>query len=330
MLEEFKTIKELERHFIDEQVCLQYLENYRWQGKPQCPFCSSVEYYTLKTTKQYCCKECRKNYTVKVRTIFENSKVPLSKWYSAIFLLLKDKRSMSSVQVGEWIGVTQKTAWFMNHRIREMWYSDKTILMTGITQSDEFYSGGKKQKMSKARKAMAQKGSGSAGKIPIVGLAEQHSGRKKFIAVLDRLSAEKLKKILEENISKDAILVTDGSPMYTTIGKEYKRHIALSHIDEEYGRDGYHTNDIEGAFRHIRGVLDGTFKGRISDWHLQKYANELEYKNNARGKKVKGKIVVEKSILNPENLKRVLHYNDLVKISLNPRGLGPIWWTVSA
>jgi len=322
MLEEFKTIKDLEKYFINENTARQYLEDYRWKGNPVCPKCGSNQFYILKTVKQYCCKTCRKNYSVRVGTIFDNSAVPLSKWFTAIFLLSNDRRSMSSVQVGEWIGVTQKTAWFMNHRIRTMMDTNNVELMEGIIQMDEIYTGGKKDKVSKSRKDKMVKGSGSVGKIPVIGIAETETGKKRYI-VGDEVTAGSIETIIVNNVSKDSILVTDGSPLYTTVGKEFNNHIALNHSKNEYGKDGYHSNDIEGSFRHFRGYLDGTYKGMVRSWHLQKYANEFIYKNDRREKvvlalnKAKKPSVVLKTILTPENLKKVLRYKDLVLLNPN-------------
>jgi len=322
MLEEFKTIKDLEKYFINEDTAREYLEDYRWPNGPICPKCGSNQFYILKTVKQYCCKTCRKNYSVRVGTIFDNSAVPLSKWFTAIFLLSNDKRSMSSVQVGEWIGVTQRTAWFMNHRIRVMMNTNNVELMEGIIQMDEIYTGGKKDKVSKARKEKMVKGSGSVGKIPVIGIAETETGKKRYFTTTE-VTTEIIEGIINTNVSKDSILVTDGSPLYTTVGREFNNHIALNHSKGEFGKDGYHSNDIEGSFRHFRGYLDGTFKGMVRPWHLQKYANEFIYKNDRREKvilalsKAKKPTIVLKTILTPENLKKVLRYKDLVLLNPN-------------
>lgn len=328
MLEEFKTIKDLEKYFSSEEIAKQYLENYRWSNGPTCPKCNSTQHYILKTVNQYCCKQCRKNYSVRVGTIFDNSKVPLTKWFTAIFLLSNDKRSMSSVQIGEWIGVTQRTAWFMNHRIRTMMNTASQIdgvntnnveLMQGIIQMDELYTGGKKDKVSKARKEKMAKGSGSVGKIPVIGIAETETGIKRYI-VSEDVTADSIANVIINNVSKDSTLVTDASPLYTTVGKEFNEHVTLNHSKGEFGKNGYHSNDIEGSFRHFRGYLDGTFKGMIKSWHLQKYANEFIYKNDRREKVVtmakKTKIVL-KTILTPANLKKVLRYKDLVILNPN-------------
>jgi transposase-like protein len=322
MLEEFKTIKDLERYFINEEVSRQYLENYRWNGNPTCPKCGSTKYYTLRTVKQYCCKTCRKNYSVRVGTIFDNSAVPLSKWFTAIYLLSNDKRSMSSVQAADWIGVTQKTAWFMNHRIRTMMNTNNVELMQGTIQIDEVYTGGKKDKVSKARKLKMIRGSGAVGKVPVIGIANTETGEKRYFVTTDpTVSAALIENIIVNNVDKDSILVTDGSTLYPTIGKDFNEHIVLNHSKEEFGRDGYYTNDIEGSFRHFRIYLDATFKGSVRPWHLAKYANEFVYKNNRR-EKVKSLMakkpkVVLKTILTAEHLKKVLRYYDLVLLNPN-------------
>src|SRR5215204_1333758 len=120
---EFKNLKDLLKTFSSDQICREFLEKQRWKGKPVCPFCGSMDgAYTLNDGKTYKCKEklCHKKYTVTVGTIFENTKVPLSTWFAAIYLCTAHKKGISSLQLHRDLGITQKTAWFMLHRIREM------------------------------------------------------------------------------------------------------------------------------------------------------------------------------------------------------------------
>lgn len=319
MLEEFKTDIELIRYFNSEEIARQYIEQHRWNDSPVCPRCLGSEFYMLKSKKQpYCCKKCRKNYSVRVGTIFDSSNVPLYKWLIAIWKLMNDKRSISSVQMIREIGVTQATAWFMNHRIREMFKNDSIELLTDEVQIDETYVGGKKEKMKKTRLAKITKGTGMIDKLPILAMREA-SGKMVLVVTPRNPDGTVIKPIVRKHVSKDAVLVTDGSGVYAGLEKEYKGHVILNHGKDEYVRDGYTTNHVEGLFRHLKDNLTSTFKGRVSDWHMHRYVNEFVYKYNSQQKKHGNVVIKERTILSPENLKRVLRYKDLVKDSLNPK-----------
>jgi len=320
MLEEFKTDIELNRYFTSEEIAREYIENHRWGNNPVCPRCSRSEFYVLKSIKQpYCCKKCRKNFSVRVGTIFDSSNVPLDKWLIAIWKLMNDKRSISSVQMIREVGVTQKTAWHMNHRIREMFKNESIELLSEEVQVDETYVGGKKEKMKKSRLAKITKGTGTIEKLPIVALKETKSGRMILEVTTRNPDGKIIKPIVRKYVVKDAILVTDGSGVYAGLEKEYKEHIILNHGKDEYVRDGYTTNHVEGYFRHLKDSLTSTFKGMVSDWHMQKYLNEFVYKCNAQERKIKNEVITERTVLSPVNLKKVLRYKELVKYSLNPR-----------
>ena len=141
-MSQFKTLPQLLDYFKDEEVCIAYLEQQRWGGTPACPFCGVINPY--KTNRGYKCrdKECHKKFTVKVGTIYENSKIELRTWFAAIYLVTSSKKGISSLQLHRQLGVTQKTAWFLNHRIREMLTDEAPELLEGIVEVDETYVGG--------------------------------------------------------------------------------------------------------------------------------------------------------------------------------------------
>ena len=322
MLEEFKTDIELVKYFTSDEIARKYLEDKRWGGKPVCPLCNESNFYKLKSlTQPYCCKKCRKNFSVRVGTIFDSSNVPLHKWLIAIWKLMNDKRSISSVQMITEIGVTQKTAWYMNHRIREMFKNSSIELLSDEVQVDETYVGGKKEKMKKSRLAKMSKGTGMIDKLPIVAMKETKSGKMILEVTTRNPDGTVIKPIVRKYVVNDAVLVTDGSGVYAGLHKEYKDHIILNHGNDEYVRDGYTTNHVEGHFRHLKDSLTGTFKGMVRDWHMQRYVNEFVYKCNTAERKVKKQVVKDRTILTPDKLKKILRYKDLVKHSLNPRCL---------
>ncbi|MCK9400773.1 MAG: IS1595 family transposase [Bacteroidales bacterium] len=142
----FKNLIDVNDYFRDEDICRNYLANLRWNGNPICPHCGHDKAYEYQNGKLYKCAKCRQQFTVKVGTIFEDSKIPLKKWFTTVYLLTSHKKGISSLQLGRDIGVTQKTAWFMLHRIR---YAIRTksfnAPMGGIVEADETLIGGKKE-----------------------------------------------------------------------------------------------------------------------------------------------------------------------------------------
>lgn len=141
----FKTLIQLLDTFKDEKTCIEYLEQQRWNGNPACPFCGSEKPYS--TNRGYKCsnKECHKKFTVKVGTIYENSKISLGTWFAAIYLCTSSKKGISSLQLSRQLGITQKSAWFVLHRIREMLKIQAPEMLTNTVQIDETYVGGKEK-----------------------------------------------------------------------------------------------------------------------------------------------------------------------------------------
>src|ERR1700744_5662375 len=161
-LNECRTLKELMIHLKDESVCRKYMEEKRWGDNPVCPHCGKNKPYRMKDGKTFRCrsKTCKKDFTVTVGTIFENSKVPLSTWIAASYVLSAHKKGISSCQLARDLGITQKTAWFVLHRIRESLRSKDSIFLKNLVEIDEVYIGGRVKNMSNKKRA-AIKESGS-------------------------------------------------------------------------------------------------------------------------------------------------------------------------
>ena len=138
---EFNSLTEMLERFPDEQACIDYMTEIRWRHGKACPYCGSTRVYTFKNNRTHKCGDCRQKFSIKVGTIFEDSKVPLQKWFMAIYLITSHKKGISSIQLGKDIDVTQKTAWFMNHRLRE---ASKTktfnVPLKNTVEVDESYS----------------------------------------------------------------------------------------------------------------------------------------------------------------------------------------------
>lgn len=210
-------------HMIDtlhtEEDCREYLENMRWHGEPVCPHCGSISKHHYKLTQKgefkglYKCKDCRERFTVRIGTMFEDSNLPLKKWFYAIFLFLAHKRGISSAQLARDIHVTQKTAWFMLHRIRHNIKDDDTTF-EDQTQVDETYVGGKtsakhqRRKNYKAFKAgKKDMGRSVSTKVPVMGLL---SKGKVYTQVIADASATVLLDVIDRFIKKGSTVVSDG------------------------------------------------------------------------------------------------------------------------
>ena len=144
---QFKNLKDLLKKFSDEQACRDFLVQKRWNGVPTCPYCGCTKSYKIENGKRFKCanKECYKKYSVTIGTVAQDTNIPLSTWFAATYLITAHKKGISSCQLGRDLGVAQKTAWFMLHRIREALRDKKGLLLTSEVQADETYIGGKEE-----------------------------------------------------------------------------------------------------------------------------------------------------------------------------------------
>ena len=174
-MNKFNSILEFQTYFDTDEKCRQHLEQSRWNGTPTCPYCGSTNICKFKTGKHFNCRECRKNFSVTVGTIYENSKIGLRKWYLATYILTNHSKGISSLQLSKWLGCTQKTAWFINHRIREMLKENEPELLYGNIESDEAFVGGSVTNWSnKKRKEYIEGGKNwQANKTMVIGVVEE-------------------------------------------------------------------------------------------------------------------------------------------------------------
>lgn len=277
LLTEFKSLKHLIQYFKDEDTCREYLEGVRWEGIPTCPHCASQKWYKIRNTPRYKCGTCKKKYSVTVGTVMENSNIPLSSWFMAIYVLAAHKAGISSIQLGKDIGITQKSAWFLAHRIREM-FKEKHPLFTGMVEIDEVYHGGR-DRHKKDDDGKLKKGRGAVNKTPVFGVLER--GGSVIYKVLPNTEADTLKGIIREQVDPAAVINTDGHKSYVGLDKEFAGHEVVKHSEGEYVRGIFHTNGIEGAFSQLRRGMYGIYI-RMSPKHLQRYCYEFAYRYNTR------------------------------------------------
>ena len=265
----------------DEATCRKYYEQERWNGKPVCPYCGCDRSYKLKSGKHYKCasKDCYKVYTVTVGTIFEDSNIPLNKWFMALYIASAHKKGVSSCQLAKDLGVTQKTAWFMLHRIREGFKERGATLLNNVVEVDETFVGGKmKNKHSDVRlKAHLNNESHTKTKTGVMGMLQ----RGKDIRMTVIPDNKTLKTLVYENVSYKAMVITDSHIAYVGLNKKYAIHSSVDHKADEYVRGGIYTNSIEGAFGLFKRMVLGIYH-QTSVKHLSRYLDEFCYRYNSR------------------------------------------------
>lgn len=284
----FKTIHQFNDFFKDEKTCYAFLEEQLWAGVPVCPHCASAKKpYSVKPRGKfqdipsYRCSEpqCKLPFTVRTGSIFEGSKVELRKWFQAAYEITVCKNGISSVELGKRIGVSQKTAWFVNHRLRTMLIETKPELLTGVVEIDEAYVGGSiKNKHRKVREENAKNRSSSTGNKTGVVACLSRDNKVRTI-IID--GSKSIKDIVRENVCKSAFMVTDSANAYKNLNKEFAGHEAVSHIDNEYVRGQWHTNTVEGFFGQLKRSIKGTHIF-VSPQHLHRYATEFATRYNQR------------------------------------------------
>jgi transposase-like protein len=276
----FKSILEFQKEFSSEEKCREYLEQQRWNGTPACPFCGSINVHRFPNGKIFKCREkqCRSKFSVTVGSIYENTKIPLAKWFLATYILAVHSKGISSLQLATWLGVTQKTAWHLNHRIRVMLTNNAPDLLEGIVEVDETYIGGSESnKHAWKRKVRG----GPGGKAMVLG-AIQREG-KLITKVIPQTNIENISKIISEFIAPNSTMVTDEHDSYNRVHLNYK-HRRVNHRSKEYVRKEdilVHTNNIEGYWNILKKQIDGIHHS-VSPKHLQRYCNESAFRFNHR------------------------------------------------
>jgi transposase-like protein len=267
-------------YFKDDAKAREYLEALRWPEGPVCPHCGSVAApYRLEGKSHrpglLKCRDCLQQFSVTVGTVFERSKIPLSKWLLAAYLMTSSKKGISSHQLHRTLGVTYKTAWFLSHRIREaMKDNDGSLLggpdTSGIVEADETYLGN--------TRGMG-KGPHLKKKQKVVALVERQ-GRVRAFHVPE-VNVKTLKGILHSQIDPKARLMTDSAPMYDKIGKHFVSHETVNHNIKEYARGDVTTNTVEGFFGIMKRGISGVYQ-HVSKEHLHRYVNEFAFRYNNR------------------------------------------------
>jgi len=282
----FKSLPQLLDHFKEESTCIKYYEQIRWNGNVVCPHCGSER--TYKTNRGYKCADntCYKKFTVRVGTIFENSNIPLRTWFASIFLATTHKKGISSVQLALDLGITQKTAWFVLHRIREM-LKEKAPQMLGennMVEVDETYIGGNNKnrhygkKRSQEDNTLTNSGEVYRPKKMVVGIIERNG--KVALKHVPSADLSNVGTLISKHVPKGSTIYTDEAPVYTHL-KKYYTHDNIKHSLNLYVEGGVHTNTIENFWSVLKRGLYGVYH-QVSEKHLERYLDEFSARFNTR------------------------------------------------
>jgi transposase-like protein len=286
----------LKPHFQDPDKAREYLEAKRWPDGPVCPHCGiigeAIRLETAEGTKTHArrgllnCRACRKQFSVTVATIFEDSHIPLNKWLMAFHLLCASKKGMSAHQLHRMLGVTYKSAWFMAHRIRyAMTQEPLSSKLTGVVEIDEVYIGGRFRTGSQSVKPGERpkdRPSGRANKAPVVSVL-QRGGRVQSMH-MERVTAENLRPVIDQMVDESAHVMTDTASVLKFTG-EVRKHSKVNHTAQEYVRKEngvkISTNAVEGYFANLRRGIDGVYH-HVGKHHLHRYLSEFDFRYNSR------------------------------------------------
>lgn len=265
------------RYFSDLDVATDFVAKLRWPNGPVCPRCGGVEYSYLKTRRLWKCKECKKQYSVKLGTIFQDSPLGLDKWLPAVWLAANSKNGISSHELARSLGITQKSAWFMLHRIRLAMQTGSFKKLDGEVEVDETYIGGKARNMHKHVKARKITGTGGKDKTTVAG-ALQRGGEVRAEVVPDRHRST-LQAHVERHVEGGSDLYTDQHQGYTGLDATYQ-HETVDHA-VEYVDGRVHVNGLENFWSLLKRGLSGTYVS-VAPFHLFRYLDERAFTFNLR------------------------------------------------
>lgn len=295
-MDETINLSTLAKQYSEEPAAWDLMERLRWPNGPVCPHCGAIGGHYFLTPKNgtrttstgkvtyrrlWKCSACRQQFSVLVGTIFEDSKIPLSKWLLAVHLLCSAKNGVSAHELHRTLGITYKSAWHMAHRIRyAMTQPPLTEKLQGIMEADETYIGGKAKNMHAKKREERITGTGGTDKTAIVSLV-QRGGDVRSQVMRQAVNGETLAPLLREHVAKDSRLMTDSFGGYVQVGKEFADHQSVNHGKGEYVRGDAYTNTLEGYFSQLKRGIDGTHH-HVSEHHLGRYVGEFDYRYNTR------------------------------------------------
>ncbi len=276
------TLLEAVTYFSDQDRSREFLAALRWPQGPVCLACGAVEPLFLQTRKLWKCRACKKQLSVKVGTIFEDSPIGLDKWLPALWMIVNAKNGVSSYEIARALGITQKSAWFMMHRIRLAMQTGTYRKLGGEVEVDETFIGGRARFMHKNRREKAIKGRGPMGKAVVMGLLERHGMDGHSTVTLRHVRNTRrgaLSPEIRQHVEPGTEVFTDALPSYDALKTEYA-HKVIDHA-EKYAEGKVHTNGLENFWSLLKRGIKGTYVS-VEPFHLFRYLDEQAYRFNTR------------------------------------------------
>ena len=291
-LEKFNSLVSLTQDFKDNETCKELLVGQRWtDGDCVCPYCGQHHCYR-RSDEMFRCPKCRKNFSVLVGTIFENTKISLVKWFIAMYFISSHKKGVSFHQLSRDIDVTQKTAWYMLQKVRSLYAQDDTTALGGEVECDEVFIGGKEKWKHQSMRTPHTQGRSTKTKTTVFGIMERKEitnakGKTVYMSYVHAMVVEKTDKatlvpIIQQFIADGSAVFTDELNAYNSLSDLGYSHKICNHGAMEYVSEGnVYTNNIEGFWSHFRRMITGCYHD-VSDEHLQSYIDEACFRWNTR------------------------------------------------
>ena len=276
-----KTLRDAIRHFADPQVCIDTVAALRWPNGPVCPSCEKTEHYYLATQKRWKCKGCKKQFSVKVGTIFEDSAIALDKWLIALWMLVNCKNGISSYEVGRDLGITQKSAWFVLHRLRLALQNGSVSKIGGKgseIEVDETFIGGAARNMHRDKHRRRITETGTKDKVAVLGILER--GGEVRTAVVGNRRKHALQTQIRAHVKAGSAIYSDALMSYQGLKHQGFEHQVIDHA-EKYVDGRVHTNGLENFWSLTKRCLKGTYVS-VEPFHLFRYLDEQAYRFNNR------------------------------------------------